>query len=57
MEMADLDKELGFMSSQLTEGNRSDKMNEDDDIMKILSGARSQYLKGIVSQSNISINL
>ena len=43
--MADLDKELDFMSSQLTEGNRSDRPMEDQDIMKILDGARSQFIK------------
>ena len=43
--MADLDKELGFLSSQLTDKSEGQKQEEDEEIMKILSSARSRYTK------------
>ena len=51
--MADLDKELGFWSSQLTEKSEAAKIEEDEDIMKILSSARSRYTKVMSKQYRI----
>ncbi|CAI2359699.1 unnamed protein product [Moneuplotes crassus] len=47
--MADLDKELDFEASNLSSKffDRSKEQAEDEEIMKILGGARSQFLKSV----------